>query len=230
MIQDYWTKQHDFVPLQDAGTFINQALRNDEENADLYRKIAWQGSIPMTMNNTSTSNISSSGSGGNNSSSSNTGGASHLYFPYDPNSTTYRHHQRMNGMSSPTMTSVHDVPLATPSPPPPEQTVQHIQSVPLPSLLTDQLQKVRIYSSMGLFQPASSHLAYLIVDHQLFVWSYEDQLVASYQKDKMNDTMLSTSSSASQSIISFAIPSGQCIISVGLVRPRQGTVHTKFFR
>ena len=195
LIHDYWVKNNDFVPLQDAGTMINQALRSDEENADLYRKIAWHGGMGTNAN-------------GSMSSSS----ASHLYFPYDPttNSTDSSSNNRNKGSS---------VSVPTPPPPPPEQTLQHIQSIPLPTLLSDQFQKVRMYSSMGLFLPSSSRLAYMTVDHQLFVWSYEDPMVTF-----VDDPNIPThhASSSSSSIISFSIPSGQCIISVGLVRPKKG--------
>jgi Nup133 N terminal like len=199
MINDYWTKNNDFVPLQDAGTMINQALRSDEEDADLYRKIASQGGTGTSSSSTSSS-------------------ASHLYFPYDPKSTenSSNTHQ-MNGVSSPSPGGT-SVPTA---PPPPDQTLEHIQSIPLPTLLSDQLQKVRMYSSMGLLRPSSSHLAYMTVDHQLYVWSYEDQ-IASFPDEDMTTTMATNNTSLSSSIISFSIPSGQCIISVGLVRPKKG--------
>ena len=209
-IHDYWTKNDDFVPLQDAGMMINQALRSDEENADLYRKIALMSggsNISTTSSISSTGNIS--GGGGSISST-----ASHLYFPYD--STI-----RSDGMAAEYSQRTSSIGLSSSAqiPPPPEQTLQHIKSIPLPSTLSEKLQKVRIYSTMGLF-PSSSRLAYLTVDQQLFVWSYADQVDTNTNIPSMNAPL---NTSTSSSILSFAIPSGQSILSVGLVRPKKGT-------
>lgn len=78
---------------------------------------------------------------------------------------------------------------------------KHVQSDPLPALLSQQLSTVQSHSLMGLLAPAS--LAWMSVDHKLYLWSF--------QRDSQEDSLLC-----------FEIPSQQCIVSVGLVKPKIG--------
>ena len=155
IIQSYW--KDDFIPLQAAGAALNAALRADEQDSDLYRRICH-------------------GTG--------TAGASHLYFFAGGNS---------NGGSQ--------------QPPPPEQILEHRKSVPLPPLLAQQLSTVRVHSSMGLL--ASADLAWMSVDDKLYLWSY-------------NNAAVGSGNGAASSFCSFAVPSGQCVVTVGLVQPKKG--------
>jgi hypothetical protein len=218
LIQEYW-KKGDFIPLQDAGSTINAALRADEENADLYRKI-------VLGNNNNQVNTSTSSSGGNSVTSS------HLYFPYHPfrkdtmnninnnnnnnNNMQSGYTNTYNSISTPSTNQHFD--SAIPSSPPPEQLIQHMKSVPLPSMIKEQLSKVRMHTTMGLL--SDIHMAYVSIDDKLYLWSYQSEIFNSSIKSYENNT--TTTTTALSSIISFVVPSGQCVVSVGLVKPKRG--------
>lgn len=78
---------------------------------------------------------------------------------------------------------------------------KHIHSDPLPALLSQQLSSVQSHSLMGLLAPAS--LAWMSVDHKLYLWPFQR-------------------SSQDETLICFEIPSQQCVVSVGLVKPKKG--------
>ena len=84
------------------------------------------------------------------------------------------------------------------SPNPNTARVEHSHSIPLPSFLNDELAKVRPTSLMGLLPEVG--LAWLSVDSKLFLWCYD----------------------GSDDFCSFDGTGGQCIVSVGLVRPKKG--------
>jgi hypothetical protein len=90
---------------------------------------------------------------------------------------------------------------------PPQQHQQvslqwkHLQSDPLPDFLGEQLEGVQSHSLMGLLAPAS--LAWMSVDHKLYVWSLRNQ---------------------QGSLSCFEVPSRQSVISVGLVKPKTGAL------
>ena len=97
--------------------------------------------------------------------------------------------------------------------PPPEQSLQHIQSLPWPSLLSQQLTMVRMYSGMGLL--AEANLAWMSVDEKLYLWSY--------RSDSFSSSSSSFDAASTSAVCSFSIPSGQCVVAVGLVCPKKGT-------
>jgi hypothetical protein len=78
---------------------------------------------------------------------------------------------------------------------------KHLQSDPLPDFLGEQLEGVQSHSLMGLLAPAS--LAWMSVDHKLYVWSLRNQ---------------------QGSLSCFEVPSRQSVVSVGLVKPKTGTI------
>ncbi|GAX19428.1 nuclear pore complex protein Nup155 [Fistulifera solaris] len=78
---------------------------------------------------------------------------------------------------------------------------KHVQSDPLPVLLSQQLSTVQSHSLMGLLAPAS--LAWMSVDHKLYLWSFQRNV-------------------PNESLLCFEIPSQQCVVSVGLVQPKKG--------
>ena len=119
---------------------------------------------------------------------------SHLYFPTAAT---------VAAATTTTTNSVED------TAPQAEQVLKHRRSVPLPSLLTEKLSTVKRHSSMGLLPGAD--LAYLSVDDKLYLWSYQT-------------TATTASTPNSSSVCSFTVTSGQCVIAVGLVRPKKGTV------
>jgi Nup133 N terminal like len=210
LFREYWN--NDFVPLQDAGAVINAALRADEQDADLYRKIVVGA------------NSSARSGGGGSGTGSSSVGAAHLYFPYDSNTQPPPSVTPDTTMGPPTPSQSEPAWSLLP-PPPPEQYLQHLQSVPLPSLLSQQLTMARMYSNMGLLSAA--HLAWMSVDEKLYLWSYHSNhhyhyyATTSLTHPIMNGT--DTTLSSSSSFCSFVIPSGQCVISVGLVKPKKGT-------
>ena len=160
-LSDYW--KDDFTPLQAAAARINAALREDEQNADLYRRI-----------------------------SSGSGPSSHLYFPDSNNNNN-------NSIV------------------PPLLKLQHSKSVPLPPLIQEKLNGVKMQSLMGLMAPAD--LAWITVDDQLYLWSYDAR--TGFCSPSRSATTTSTAVNPKQ-FCSISVPTGECIVSVGLVRPKRG--------
>jgi nuclear pore complex protein Nup155 len=180
VFSEYW--KDDYAPLQAAGSAVNAALRADEQDSNLYRRIC---------NSSSSSNGSHSNVG------------SHAYFPADAAAPLQQEIRTSNAVAE----RLQLPPPLPPPPPPPERILQHRQSVPLPPLLAQQLATVRLHSGMGLLPAAA--LAWMSVDDKLYLWSYNTSNV--------------TATAAASSFCSFTVPSGQCVITVGLVRPKQGT-------
>lgn len=87
----------------------------------------------------------------------------------------------------------------------PGATMKHIRSAPLPPYLAQQLQTTRVSSLMGLLPEAD--LVWMSVDEKLFIWSSNTAGVPGGMED----------------FCSFTVPTGQCIVSVGLVKPKKGT-------
>lgn len=79
-----------------------------------------------------------------------------------------------------------------------ETAFKHVQSSPLPQQLDEEVRKVQHSLEMGIF--AEGKLAWMIVDHKLFLWSVE------VEQDFMN----------------LEVQSGQTIVSVGLAPPKKG--------
>jgi nuclear pore complex protein Nup155 len=87
--------------------------------------------------------------------------------------------------------------------PPPTISLRHVHSDALPPLMAQQLQQVKIASLMGLLPEAE--LAWMSVDDKLFVWPCDG-----------------TTTGQGATFCSFTVPNGQCVLSVGLVRPKKG--------
>jgi hypothetical protein len=66
---------------------------------------------------------------------------------------------------------------------------------------------------MGLLPQAG--LAWLSVDERLYVWSYDPAL-----RGGGGDG--ADGGAGAEDFCSFAVPSGQCVVSVGLVHPKKG--------
>ena len=79
------------------------------------------------------------------------------------------------------------------------QRWKHTKSEPLPPLLQDALLQVQSHSLMGLLAPAG--LAWMSVDHKLWLWYF---------------------SNPQGPVICFEVPGRQCVVSVGLVKPKKG--------
>ena len=92
-------------------------------------------------------------------------------------------------------------------------TVSHSHSIPLSPFLARELSTTKLSSLMGLLSPAN--LAWMSVDEKLYLWSYG---IA----DNRDQNHRSTNSSAIEDFVSFSVPNGQCIVSVGIVKPKKG--------
>lgn len=80
----------------------------------------------------------------------------------------------------------------------------HQASIPLPTFLAEQFQTTRISSLMGLLPEAG--LSWMSVDDVLYLWRSD----ADSNSDIVDD------------LCSLVIPNGQCVVSVGLVKPKTG--------
>jgi len=141
--------------------------------------------------------------------------------------------------------------LAAPSQPP-TPYLQHDRSIPLPTQLANETKKAKLSSLMGLLPEAN--LVWVTSDDKLFLWSYNSSSNnggGSSSGDMNNGATTTTttnswgrntpkqssssatfhttsSSSIHENYCSFTVPSGQCIVSVGLVRPKSNNnVFTK---
>ena len=99
--------------------------------------------------------------------------------------------------------------------PAPTASVVHSRTVPLPPLLARELSATRLSSLMGLLPRAG--LAWLSVDERLYVWSYNATL-----RGRGGGGGGNGDDGSAEDFCSYAVPSGQCIVSVGLVRPKKG--------
>jgi nuclear pore complex protein Nup155 len=93
---------------------------------------------------------------------------------------------------------------ASTGPTPPVVSMKHIRSVPLPKFLEEKLRTTQSHSLMGLLSQAK--LAWMSVDHTVYLWSFH-----------------ATETANGSTFCSFAVPSGQPVVAVGLVRPKKGT-------
>jgi hypothetical protein len=76
----------------------------------------------------------------------------------------------------------------------------HVQSIPLPPYLQEQLSKAKMSTMMGLFPEAE--LAWMTIDDSIYLWTY--------------------TRSADSEFMHFQVPSHQPIVSVGLAPPKPG--------
>lgn len=97
---------------------------------------------------------------------------------------------------------------------PPTATMAHQRSVPLPPYLAKELRQTRMSSLMGLLPEAE--LTWMSVDEKLFIWSHASSSVATAGLHS------AAAAPGMDSFCNFVIPSGQCVVSVGLVRPKKG--------
>jgi len=81
--------------------------------------------------------------------------------------------------------------------------LMHQTSIPLPPFLAEKSQTTKISSLMGLLPEAG--LSWMTIDDVLYLWRSDG-----------------ASSASMDDLCSFVTPSGQCVASVGLVKPRKG--------
>jgi Nup133 N terminal like len=212
-LQQFW--RDDYAPLQLAGEQVLRCLREDETSpdADLYRRIATSSSVAVsatsTAATTATSDVGSfsgyrlaSSASSASSSADNNGGT-------DAAGTA---------LASATTTLV-------------SPRLVHVKSIPLPPALRDALQAAKNHTFLGLLAPAQ--LGWLSVDDTLALWK-----LPSPSSPLSSGSMFLPPSSSSQQhpppnggdhgaapICQFRVPSGQPVVTVGLVRPKPGASH-----
>ncbi|KAL7467449.1 hypothetical protein ACHAXS_007692 [Conticribra weissflogii] len=106
---------------------------------------------------------------------------------------------------------------------PPTWFLNHDRSIPLPATLANEAKNAQITSAMGIFPEAN--LVWLSSDSKLFLWSYKSHL-----GEEDSDTSTSAWGAMPKTggpddredFCSFSVPNEQCIITVGLVRPKKG--------
>jgi len=103
--------------------------------------------------------------------------------------------------------------------PPPTASVVHSRTVPLPPFLAREMSTTRLSSLMGLLPQAG--LAWLSVDERLYVWSYDAALRGHGGGSGWGGGGAGGEEGSAEDFCSYAVPSGQCIVSVGLVRPKK---------
>jgi Nup133 N terminal like len=191
-LSDFW--KDDFAPLQAAGQAILKCLRDDESssNADLYRRIASNNPGSHYYYPDRTLNFTDAIEG--DQTWRNKENMASPIGRYRPPSQV--NHERNNfNVTSPFGSASLETAAA-----PPLLTLKHQRTVPLPPFLVEKLKQVERATFMGLFAPAG--LAWMSVDSIVYLWSIRQ--------------------SSSSSFGFYQMPSKECIVSVGLVRPKKG--------
>jgi len=196
-----------FYPLEQASCEILTALRRDEASpdADLFRKIA-HCSNSYESNSSSSSTSTANGVG-----VSATAGTSLLQrqgFEYrvTPTTAAFLTAHSPAAASTTTSSSATATGTALSTAGHIHRNIQHVKSIPLPHHLAQTLATdTQLVSLMGTFPDA--RLVWVTVDNTLYIWEYETNIHST------NDR---------QDFVAFTVPTGQVIVSVGLVPPKQG--------
>jgi nuclear pore complex protein Nup155 len=134
---------------------------------------------------------------------SNSGSGSHLYFPATAATASSTTSSTTITASTEAATSTNKNGTSAP-PPTPTVTMSHLRSIPLPPYLAQELKTTKSHSLMGLLSEA--RLAWMSVDSKVFLWSFHSTATADQ----------------GSSFCCFQVPSGQCVIACGLMRPKKG--------
>ena len=196
---------NDFFPLTQASNAILAALRADESapDADLYRRIA---SSSNANSSTSTAAATATDSNGNNN-------QGHLYrssslvYNTNTNATTTGNtgnsigitNTGSNANATRTNTTTADI----------QNTIHHENSIPLPPYLTNIIKETKLSSLMGILP--EGNMVWVSVDDSLYIWEYGHGSLHGSHGNKKED------------FVCFQVPSGQCVVSVGIVKPKPGT-------
>jgi nuclear pore complex protein Nup155 len=78
-------------------------------------------------------------------------------------------------------------------------------SIPLPPYLRNIIQETRLSSLMGILP--QGNMVWVSVDDSIYLWEYGS---------------LTSGGSEKEDFVCFRVPSGQCVVSVGLVKPKLG--------
>ena len=201
---------NDFYPLQQANKAIISALRSDEisSNGDLYKRIAMSNSTTsnyLLLDNDDDDDDHTNDkklNGDNNRNGgyhSNTNGQSFR----SPQSNQQQQQQRQQVNSN---LDAHT-------------TYKYTSTIPLPSTITQMIQsQTKVSSLMGILP--QGNMVWVSVDDALYLWEYGDSLDVG--GSGMSGGSGSGGSGSNEDFVCFKVPSGQCIVSVGLVKPKQG--------
>jgi hypothetical protein len=207
----------DFYPLQTAATAILDALRADEvsPDADLVKRLAFGGAgghgYRIGERVSSTAKAAAARSGASTVAGGSPGAQPPLQLPGTRSPTP---HTPGNGGVA--------IPVHVPRTPP-TASVRHSRTVPLPPILARELGSTRLSSLMGLLPRAS--LAWMSVDERMYVWQCSDD--HSGGNGGGGAAASAVGGGSAEDVCSFSVPSGQCIVSVGLVRPKKGKEATQ---
>jgi len=120
-------------------------------------------------------------------------------------------------------------------------SLEHTQSIPLPPYLTNLVKQTKLSSLMGILP--EGNMAWVSVDDALYLWEYgsvEHHTAAT----STGGTGMTTSMSMSmmnvngggggggggrnkEDFVCFKVPSGQCVVSAGIVKPKSGVFKDK---
>ena len=90
-------------------------------------------------------------------------------------------------------------------------TIHHENSIPLPPYLTNIIKETKLSSLMGILP--QGNMVWVSVDDSLYIWEYGQGSLHGHGNKK-------------EDFVCFQVPSGQCVVSVGIVKPKPGTYHT----
>lgn len=211
----------DFYPLAQAQKAILAALRADEtsSDADLYRRIAsnsmnvvssedssnlphsyrsLKSTTPMTLSTYSSSNASSANVNTAHDVQQSSLGSPLPRFlsPTQPRSSAGR---ELVGVSS--SVSTRQMPNI-------HSTMSHTASINLPPYLANIIKETKLSSLMGLLPDAN--MVWVSVDDALYLWEYD------------SSALVGGSGHNKEDFVCFKVPSGQCVVSVGVVKPKKG--------
>ena len=187
---------NDFYPLNQAHNAVLAALRADESapDADLYRRIAsTSASISDVQGNLYRTAQSADLPRGNG-----TGGVAQAPGVGGTGTGTGMGSMGSMGINMGMMTQAKS----------PEghvyNTLDHSSSIPLPPYLTNIIKETKLSSLMGILP--EGNMVWVSVDDSLYLWEYGSLNGGRKKED----------------FVCFQVPSGQCVVSVGIVKPKPG--------
>jgi len=242
---------NDYHPLSLASSEILSALRSDESNtnSDLYRRLISSSSSSTNGSGGAhqyyvvdgadhgCGNVDTTNNNGSNNDDGNTPrqtsdslGSTHgniIGSPLGVLRNANRQSQRSSSKSNTNSTPSNHTTLTNKSSAnkPPTSYLKHTKSIPLPTQLSTIKSSAKLSTFMGLLTDVQ--LVWCSVDDKLYLWSYKNSCSES---DKGGGFATSSTPRAGKGgegvsnkdeYCSFTIPSGQCIVSVGLVKPKK---------
>ncbi len=198
---------NDFYPLTQAHNAVLTALRADESSpdADLSRRIAsgssmsgdFQGHTYRALQKSDTGDGVGVGVGSSTSSVHRNGSAGARPGPMESRG------QDQSQAASISAGGSNQVSAYTYS------SLNHTNSIPLPPYLTNIIKETKLSSLMGILP--EGNMVWVSVDDALYLWEYGSLMGGRKKED----------------FVCFQVPSGQCVVSVGIVRPKPGEYHRR---